>query len=367
MKTLKLIIPVALVLLLAGQAVAQTEVEEKQAALKKVQEHEASVQEKQAALKKVQEREALVQEKMENAERQMAEAARTIAELTSERLPQLREIERRIEIINDGRPRLGVTIGNRNSKGPVEGVSVMAVTPGSASDDAGIRAGDILTAVNNESLSAASSQEATERLLDFMGGVEEGDTLDVEYLRDGKVGSVEVEPKPSDVNVFSFESRPGDRSMPSMPHGPSFPPDVHVIPKVVQGIREGFNFHWIGNSWGDMELVELNEGLGKYFGTDSGVLVVSAPESDVLKLEDGDVIQKIDGREPTSVSHALRILNSYQAGESVEIEVYRDKKRNKLEITMPDDRTSMFLRKPVQIKPARIPIAPRPAMITEKT
>ena len=345
MKTLKLMIPVALVLLLAGQAVAQTEVEEKQ-----------------AALQKVQEREALVQEKLENAERQMAEAARTIAELTSERLPQLRQIERRIEIINDGRPRLGVTIGNRDSKGPVEGVSVMAVTPGSASDEAGIRAGDILTSVNNESLSAESSQKATERLLDFMGGVEEGDTLDVEYLRDGKVGSVEVEPKPSDVNVFSFKGRPGGPSMP-----PMMSPDVHIVPKVVQGIRDGFDFHWIGNSWGDMELVELNEGLGKYFGTDSGVLVVSAPESDVLKLEDGDVIQTIDGREPTSVSHALRILNSYQAGESVEIEVYRDKKRRKLEITMPDDRTSMFLRKPVEIKPTRVPLAPRPAMIVEKT
>jgi C-terminal processing protease CtpA/Prc len=350
MKTLKSIILVALVLLLAGQAVAQTEVEEKQ-----------------AALQKVQEREALVQEKLENAERQMAEAARTIAELTSERLPQLRQIERRIEIINDGRPRLGVTIGDRDNEGPVEGVRVMAVTPGSASDEAGIRTGDILTSVNDESLSAESSQEATKRLLDFMEGVEEGDTLDVEYLRDGKVGSVEVEPKPSDVNVFSFHGRPGDRSMPSMPHAPSFPPNVHLAPKIAQGIRDGFDFHWIGSAWGDMELVELNEGLGKYFGTDSGVLVVSAPESDVLKLEDGDVIQKIDGREPTSVSHALRILNSYQAGESVEIEVFRDKKRRKLDITMPDDRTSMFLRAPVKIMPARVPAVPRPVMITEKT
>ena len=171
MKTTKLIIPVALVMLLAGQAVAQTEVEEKH-----------------AALQKVHEREALVQEKLEDAERQMAEAARTIAELTSERLPQLRQIERRIQIINDGRPRLGVTIGNSDNKGPVEGVSVVAVTPGSASDEAGIRAGDILTSVNDESLSAESSQEATKSLLDFMEGVEEGDMLDVEYLRDGKVG-----------------------------------------------------------------------------------------------------------------------------------------------------------------------------------
>ncbi len=344
MKTLKLIIPVALVLLLAGQAVAQTEQEEKQ-----------------AALKKAQEREILVQEKLEDAERQMAEAARTIAELTSERLPQLRQIERRIEIINDGRPRLGVTIGNGDDKGPVEGVSVMGVTPGSASDEAGLRAGDILTSINDESLSADNSEQATDRLLDFMEGVEEGDTLTVEYLRDGKVGSVEVEPKPSDVNVFSFDGFPRHPSMPNMPRG------VHAAPKIVKEFQHEFDFRWSGNSWGDMELVELNEGLGKYFGTDSGVLVVSAPESDTLQLEDGDVIQKIDGREPTSVRHALRILSSYQAGESLEIEIIRDKKRRKLEISMPDDRTSMFWVAPEEVLPARAPSRPKSGLFIEKT
>jgi S1-C subfamily serine protease len=294
----------------------------------------------------------------------MAEAARMIAELTSERLPQLRQIERRIEIINDGRPRLGVTIGNGDGKGPVEGVSVMGVTPGSASDEAGLRAGDILTSVNDESLSADNSKQATERLLDFMEGVEEGDVLTVEYLRDGKVGSVEVEPKPSDVSVFSFSGFP---RLPSMPNMPNIPHELHIAPNVIQGGQNGFNFRWHGNSWGDMELVELNEGLGKYFGTDSGVLVVSAPESDTLKLEDGDVIQKIDGREPTSVRHALRILGSYQAGESLEIEIFRDKKRRKLEISMPDARTSMHWVTPERVKPARVPAAPRPGLLTEKT
>ena len=104
-----------------------------------------------------------------------------------------------------------------------------------------------------------------------------------------------------------------------------------------------------------------------YFGTDSGILVVSAPESDALKLEDGDVIQKIDGREPASVRHALRILSSYQAGESLEIEIIREKKRRKLEISMPDDRTSMFWVAPKQVLPARAPAAPKPALLIEKT
>jgi len=144
MKTLKLIIPVAAVLLFAGQAVAQDD----EAA------RAAEARDKAEAMRTAEVREAETARKMEAAERKMAEAAREIAELTADRLPQLRQIERRVEILSSDRPRLGVTIGDRDKEGPVEGVRIMAVTPGSAADDAGLRAGDILTAVNDEALSA---------------------------------------------------------------------------------------------------------------------------------------------------------------------------------------------------------------------
>ena len=211
----------------------------------------------------------------------MAEAAREIAELTSERLPKLQEFEKRIEIINSDKPRLGVTIGDEKEGGPVEGVHIMAVTPGSAAADAGLRTGDILS-VNDDTLSADNSKEAARRLIDFMEGVEEGDVLKIEYLRDGKVGSVEVEPRALEMHKYSFFDMPKDFEMPDIP-------EIHVAPGDVDRFVKRWDFRWLGNSWGDMELVELNEGLGKYFGTDAGVLVVSAPEADTLKLEDGDV------------------------------------------------------------------------------
>ena len=74
---------------------------------------------------------------------------------------------------------------------------------------------------------------------------------------------------------------------------------------------------------GDMELATLTPRLGSYFGSDKGVLVVRAPAEGALKLEDGDVILAIDGREPTSGSHATRILGSYQPGEKVTLRVMR--------------------------------------------
>ena len=352
MKMLRVIIPAAVVLLLAGQAAAQNEDEARARA--------EAAERRDAAVRTTAAREAEVSRRLADAERRMAEAARQIAALTSERLPQMQRFERRIELINDGRPRLGVSIGG-DDDGPVEGVRIVGVTPGSAASDAGLRADDIITSINDESLSAADAEESTRRLLDFMAGVETGDTLDVEYLRDGKVGKVEVEPRPSAVNVFAFGG-----------HGQGFgipvAPDVHVAPGVVDGAMEHFVFNWTSNGWGDMELVELNEGLGRYFGTDEGLLVVSAPKSNALKLEDGDVIQKIDGRTPSSVRHAMRILSSYQAGETLELEIMRDKERRKLEVEMPAGRSSMLFPRPAPaVRPAAVPATPRPTTPVEKT
>lgn len=358
MKTLKILVPVAAALLFAGQAAAQSEREAERAEARAAAEAKAAA-EARAAQAEARSREVEIARELEEMERQMAEAARRIAELTQDRLPQIREFERRFEFMSDDRPRLGVNIGEEYADGPVEGVEVVAVTPGSAADDAGLRAGDIITAINEESMSAENTEIAVTRILDFMAGVEEGDILDVEYLRDGKVGTVEVEPRPVRMNAYAF-AMPRDFSV----------PDVHVAPEVVEKFQNSFSYVWPGNVWAEMELVELSEGLGKYFGADAGVLVVSAPESDALQLEDGDVILSIDSREPTSVRHALRILGSYQPGESLQLEIMRDKRKRTLEIEIPDDPKSMMWSPSPSPRPVAAPRpapAPAPAARSEKT
>ncbi len=53
-----------------------------------------------------------------------------------------------------------------------------------------------------------------------------------------------------------------------------------------------------------MELASITPKLGAYFGASEGVLVVQAPQNAAFKLEDGDVIQTIDGRKPEDGAHA---------------------------------------------------------------
>jgi type II secretory pathway component PulC len=285
-------------------------------------------QSEREAERAAEEQQLTVEVQMREAEERLAEAARQIAELSTSNLPAIVEIERRIHM--EGRAVLGITIGSSDGDGPVEGVTVRGVSPGGAAEDAGLRSGDIITAVNNESLTAASDEEANAKLIEFMSGVEEDDVVDVEYLRDGKQASVEVRPNEMSPLAYAFRLGRGNFSLPGAPNAPGL---------------DFSKFTWFsdGSGWGHMEMVALTERLGRYFGTDKGLLVVRAPEDENLKLQDGDVIQSIDGREPTSVSHAMRILGSYQSGEQLELRIMRDKRKQTLKIEMPDNRSSSWV------------------------
>lgn len=326
---------IAAIMLFASQAFAQATADE--------------------GLRATEAREAEMDRQLMEAEERIAEAARQIAEITRERLPHMVEIERRFELSD--KPRLGVTIdGDENSadSGPVEGVAIMGVTPGSAASDAGLRSGDVITSVNDESLSAKNARIASDRLLDFMRGVEVGDVLKVEYLREGKVGSVEVEPRVVENHMFVWRND-GGRSFaaPGMPHAPG-------APEVIKKFKMDYGFPWAGTGIGELELVELNEGLGRYFGTQKGLLVISAPESDAFELQDGDVIQSIDGREPKDVRHAMRILSSYQSGEQLKLGIMRDKKKRTIDVEIPaDHRGMLFDGRENVVRPTRAPQPPK--------
>lgn len=336
------VLSTVLTMLAASAAVAQNSSAEREAHERAV-ETEARRTEGEAARQELRVEEIEAQLRQE--EERLAEAAARIAELSRRRLPAVVDIERHVRFGN--RPMLGVTIGaedGNEGRGPVEGVTIRGVSPGGAAAAAGLRSGDVITAVNDESLSAATDEEANRRLLDFLEGVEEGDELDVEYLRDGQAASVEVKPRSMNAQVFSFGPGSGNVMMRALPA-----PAAPGAPM--------FSFFLNDGGWGDMEMVSLTSDLGRYFGTEKGLLVVRAPSDGNLKLRDGDVIQRIDGREPTSVSHAMRILASYQGGETLELEIMRDRKREKLSVEMPDDRRSHFVPAPAPAV-APSPVAP---------
>ncbi len=313
---------------LSAEALAQDAVEEEEMQ-RQVVEIERQLAEVERNLR---ENEAVdVEVEMRVAESQLAEAARRIGELSSRHLRVYGTGNWTVGPDTNERPVLGITIGASSEDGAVAGVEVLGVSPGGAAAEAGLRSGDVITTMNKESLSADSGQEANDKLLDFLSGVEQGDTLEVEYLRDGRVSNTVVSPRRMEARVFDFRGPESDFRFPVPPHAPGAP----------TGSGFGQFLFMSGNGgWGDMEMVSLSKDLGRYFGTDEGVLVVSAPQDESLKLKDGDVIQSIDGRKPSSVEHTIRILGSYQSGESLELKIMRDKRRQTLKIQIPDNRSS---------------------------
>jgi C-terminal processing protease CtpA/Prc len=249
-----------------------------------------------------------LQARLEAAQKRLEEAAQEVAELnmslSTEAMPQMRRFAR-----NRG-AMLGINIG-RDESG--EGVRVMSVSPGGPADAAGLRAGDVLTAIDDQTLKSDAKGSARRKLLDHMEEVEPDSTVKVQYRRDGKVAVADIEAKPVDRVMFHRAPLPEMR-----------------VP------RPDALFHPGASAFGRIELIRLTPQLGRYFGTDEGLLVVRAPRDERLKLEDGDVIVDIDGRKPSSPAHAARILGSYQKGETLKINVLRMKKRTTLTVEVPD-------------------------------
>lgn len=213
---------------------------------------------------------------------------------------------------------LGVNIGGPDSEARSNGVEVISVSPGGAAAEAGIRAGDVITEVQGKALKSDADGTPRNKLLGAMRKVGPDEKVAVKYLRDGKTVSATLKPRRVEHRLFA---------------APGMPPPGHFA--LGEGPHVAF-FRSMG-AFGNAELVSLTPKLGQYFGADKGLLVVRAPEDSRFGLEEGDVILDIDGRVPSSPSHAMRILGSYQAGEKLKLNVLRMKKRAALDVTVPEE------------------------------
>lgn len=288
--------------------------------------------------------EAALEERLADAQRRLEDAAREVAELSGEAAGPgaFREFE--YFLPGTRRAMLGVNLGGVEPNGG--GVRIESVSPGGPAANAGVKAGDVIVAVRGKSV--ATGRE----LVREMESVEAGDKVELALRRDGKAVKLAVEARPIDRAIFI--------GAPGSPGAPV----IHALPalRAFDASPHG-GMHWLLDGWGDAELVTLTPGLGRYFGAEKGVLVARAPEDAGLGLQDGDVILAIGGREPQSGSHAMRILRSYQPGESVELKILRDRRSQTLAAKVPQREMHDVLRRvdaPAAPRPPAPPRAPAP-------
>lgn len=86
--------------------------------------------------------------------------------------------------------------------------------------------------------------------------------------------------------------------------------------------------------WNGLNLASVDAQLGRYFGTDSGVLVLSAgPALDTL--QPGDVIQRVDGKAVDTPRAVMDALREKPADSTIAVDYLRDRKSGTTRVKVP--------------------------------
>jgi len=242
---------------------------------------------------------AEVEQQLAAARDRLEAAARDVADLSSrlgDRMGRAGAPGRLL--LRTPRAILGVQIEPRAG---VAGAPIVAVSPGGAAAAAGIEAGDVIIGIDSTDL--AKEAQPARALVERMRELKPDTKVKLRVTRAGKSREFELMPRVA-------------------------PPINRTVDITTAAGGDGEPRHVAG-----LELATLSPRLGGYFGAKAGVLVVRAGNP-VFKLEDGDVITAVDGRQPTSAAHVTRILRSYQRGEKLSIKVLRDRKPLQLDVVI---------------------------------
>lgn len=232
------------------------------------------------------------------------------------------------------RAHLGMNVNLRAGDTDRYGALINSVSPNGPADRAGIRSGDIIVMLNDESLlddeHVVTAEDGSSipglRLIALASKLDPDDTINVELRRGDKTKQLSLVTESWPTMVREWTTPEGE-------WGVQFGQDSLVVdfekamPRVRTRVLSPGGNLFFSDPLFDLELAPMNAELGSYFGTSSGVLVISVPEGSGLGLKGGDVVLAVDGRTTDNPSHLHRILRSYQSDEGFEISIMRNQSR----------------------------------------
>ncbi|MCZ6640773.1 MAG: PDZ domain-containing protein [Gammaproteobacteria bacterium] len=296
-----------------------------------VQEVEFARQEAQFALQEAQFalQEAEIESRIDEARAELDKAARELAEVS--RLAFEKERKSRSK-----KPVIGVLLADY---GDSSGMLLEGVTPDGGAVEAGLQAGDRLTAINGVRLDG-EGVKPMKRLNEVMETVNAGDTIRLEYLRDETVYLADVVTQERrahvtkmlsgldglEIELSGLAERLSGLSEIGEIAGLAALSALENLDGLHLKILDGH--HTIALGGNRAHLVNVDEGLGDYFGVDGGVLVVNS--SDDSELESGDILLEVAGVEVATVEEAYQALG--QAEGEVEAKVRRKKRVRNIQI-----------------------------------
>lgn len=228
------------------------------------------------------------------------------------------------------------------------GLRVDAVTPGGPADKAGVRDGDVLTAIDGRKLAGEDGGDALHDL-------KIGQGVKLTVLHDGKSREFALKAERREPFVFSDAFGKGGLLPPDFDH--------RIQLKVHDAMRhagDGMQELRLLTPWWGLNLAALNPDLGGYFGTDNGVLVLSADADSYKGLKSGDVLQEVGGHAVKRPEDALRLLRDAPAGSEVKMQVLRQRKPVTLSLKAPEFKGIFVPPPPPPPAPPAMPAPPAP-------
>jgi hypothetical protein len=266
------------------------------------------------------------------------------------------------------RGRLGITVDLRPDAGRDSvGARVASVTPGGPADHAGVQTGDIITRLNGSRLVGDTPRGNDDenddersrpgmRLINLASRLEPGDTVRLDVKRENRTLSLTFQADRTEMDNLVERMREPGGGMSMMRE---FAPMMNM--RTPGGAGGNMRIMVRTDGLGDLELVTVTPQLAQGLGISEGVLVVSIDSANTLGLQAGDVISSIAGRRPTSPAHAMRILGSYDPGESVAFDVMRHGRRSTVNGRVPERRNLPWRVTPNSYE-FTLPVMPREPM-----
>ena len=272
------------------------------------------------------------------------------------------------------RTRLGLYLdANQSRRFDRDGALVKGVMRDSPAEEAGLEEGDVITVFEGQVLTIPLPDSDVERDLDLdrslpaqrllalARDMEEGQTVEIRYLRDGANNTVNIEADEFEFpEVRTFGAAPGlawgrgrdgnEEYLRTYENfGRELTQRMRVLGDRVGDLQEGDladRLMVLGDRLGDIsvgltggpgafaygfgvtsaqgvEFIDLNPELGEYFGSDTGVLVVEVDEDSTLGLMAGDVVLAVGVREAETVGRVLRLIRSYDEDEPIRFRIVR--------------------------------------------
>ncbi|GGD43638.1 PDZ domain-containing protein [Pseudoxanthomonas indica] len=330
---------------------------------------------------------AAKRKELDSARAELQRAAKRVADLSRDE--EIASMRKRIEL----KPMLGVLL----APDPQVGVRITGVTPDGGAARAGLRAGDQLIKIDDKAIAGQNPEQRLASARARLGEIQAGKPVSVVYRRGPQETKVGIEPQPGrPVMVFTDDGAgPGARQTRIV-----MSPDGNNVETVNDvGADFGFDYNFDFNfddmdfnsaelaitpeiqrelmrvrelsdcdgedcvalprlaeafRWNGLNLSSIDPQLGRYFGTDSGVLVLSTGE-DLANLQAGDVIKRVDGKPVNTPREVMESLRGRPADSSVKVEYLRDRKTASAMVKIP---RAMPLRIPVPPAPPAPPAAP---------